>query len=130
MHEYPTPQPYQQYSQPAAGAFYDPGASQPASQHGSQYDTGSQPGSQYGVGSQQGSVPASPAWGAGAAPPPAFFNPNAGAQPGAQTYPAPSQPPRVPFQQQPPPPQWVGSGVEDSAAQWGYAQQQQWHAGK
>jgi hypothetical protein len=111
-HEYPTPQ---QYSQPAAPAFYDPGASQPGSQHGSQY----------GGGSQQGSVPASPAWGAAAAPP-AFFNPNAAAQ--AQ-YPAASQPPYQQFQQQQPPPQWGGSGVEDSAAQWGYAQQQ-WHAGK
>ena len=93
-HEYPAPQQYQQsqrpapysaalggaqpYSQPAAAAFYDPGAGATAasqqgsqygggSQQGSQYGGGSQQGSQYGGGSQQGSVPASPAWGATAA---------------------------------------------------------------
>ena len=151
-HEYPAPQQYQQsqrpasysaalggaqpYSQPAAAAFYDPGAgATAASQQGSQYGGGSQQGSQYGGGSQQGSVPASPAWGATAAAP-AFFNPNATAQAQAQAYPAaaqaqayPAAASRAPFQQQQQPPQWGGSGTEDSAAQWGYAQQQQWHAG-
>jgi hypothetical protein len=83
-------------------------------------------------------VPASPAWGATSAAP-AFFNPNATAQAQAQAqaYPAvaqaqayPAAQAQAPFQQQQQPPQWGGSGMEDSAAQWGYAQQQQWHAGK
>ena len=85
-------------------------------------------------------MPASPAWGATAAAP-AFFNPNATAQAQAQAQARRRIRRRragagvsgggvagaVPAAAAAAPVGRVGS--EDSAAQWGYAQQQQWHAG-